>query len=603
MLLSELKRYAETRLDLAPPPFYAMRPVRYVIDLAADGQVRSRRPIDTATGTKGREARGKERLVPTVQRAAGTKPLLLADNAEYLFGWTEKDGSLTRATQRHAAMRALMEDCAATTGLPQVDAVLAFLSGTHGAARDLLDLPADFAPGEAITFTVDGVSVADLPAVRSFWQRHNDPGSQAGGGVTLECLVCGVRQAVLDRLPGKIKGVPKGQTSGTAIISANSNAFESYGLTESRIAPVCANCAQKFTEGLNALLAGATSRYYLHDTIAYAFWTREAVVFDAMSYLSDPDPAMVTKLFDALEKGTATPDLDATRFFGVALAGSGGRAAIRDWIDTTVGDVQARLVRWFRDMEIVGPDGQDPRPFGMYALAATTVRDAKKDLTPHVMRSLFRATLAGGPLPTDLMVRAIQRIRAGDTLTHARAALIKVVLTRSSLAHEHGTSEENSMTKLNEAHPSPAYHCGRLLAVLENAQRAAMPGLKTTIVDRFYGAASTAPVSVFGRLLGGAQAHLSKLERDRPGAWRRLEQQIEDVIAGLEGFPATLTLSEQGLFAMGFYHQRAHDRAARTEAATARKAAGGVPASIADHDDTHHSLGPDGSVTDDTDAA
>ena len=159
------------------------------------------------------------------------------------------------------------------------------------------------------------------------------------------------------------------------------------------------------------------------------------------------------------------------------------------------------------------------------------------------------------------------------------------------------------MTKLNEAHPSPAYHCGRLLAVLENAQRAAMPGLKTTTVDRFYGAASTAPVSVFGRLLGGAQAHLSKLERDRPGAWRRLEQQIEDVIAGLEGFPATLTLSEQGLFAMGFYHQRAHDRAARTEAATARKTAGGALASIADHDDTHHSLGPDGSVTDDTDAA
>ena len=600
MLLAELKRYAETRLDLTPP-FYEKRPVRYVIHLDSEGRVLTRRPVDTATGTKGREARGALRVVPTVQRAAGTKPLLLADNAEYLFGWVEDGGSLVRAAQRHDAMRALMVDCKAYTGVPQVAAVLAFLSGTHGTTRDLLELPADFAEGEAITFTVDGVFVADLPEVRAFWEQHNDPAAHAGASA-LECLVCGVRQAVLNRLPGKIKGVPKGQTSGTAIISANSNAFESYGLTESRIAPVCANCAQKFTEGLNSLLGDPASRYFVHDTVSYAFWTREAVEFDVMSWLNEPDPVSVRQLFRAMEKGASPAELDATRFFGVALAGSGGRAAVRDWIDTTVGDAQARLAAWFKDMEIIGPHGEEPRPFGIYALAASTVRDPKRELTPHVMRALFRTALAGSLLPADLMVRAIQRIRAGDDVTHSRASLIKAVLIRS-VATADGKSEENPMAKLNETHPSPAYQCGRLLAVLENAQRAAMGKLSTTIVDRFYGAASTAPVSVFGRLLGGAQAHLSKLERDRPGAWRRLEQQLEDVISGLDGFPATLTLSDQGLFAMGFYHQRAHDRSARNEAAIARKANGGALSSIADHDDPQLSLLLDGSVSDDSDEA
>ena len=59
----------------------------------------------------------------------------------------------------------------------------------------------------------------------------------------------------------------------------------------------------------------------------------------------------------------------------------------------------------------------------------------------------------------------------------------------------------------------------------------------------------------------GAQPHLAKLERDRPGAYHALQQRLEEVMAGLEGFPKTLDMESQGLFALGFYHQRAHDRA------------------------------------------
>jgi CRISPR-associated protein Csd1 len=78
---------------------------------------------------------------------------------------------------------------------------------------------------------------------------------------------------------------------------------------------------------------------------------------------------------------------------------------------------------------------------------------------------------------------------------------------------------------------------------------------------------------VFGRLVRGAQPHLSKLERDRPGVARALQLRMEDVMSGLPSFPTTLTLEEQGLFALGFYHQRAHDRA-QMQAAAARKRSG-----------------------------
>ena len=43
-----------------------------------------------------------------------------------------------------------------------------------------------------------------------------------------------------------------------SLISANSDAFESYGLSASLNAPTCANCGEAFTRGINSLLAGVS---------------------------------------------------------------------------------------------------------------------------------------------------------------------------------------------------------------------------------------------------------------------------------------------------------------------------------------------------------
>jgi len=130
--------------------------------------------------------------------------------------------------------------------------------------------------------------------------------------------------------------------------------------------------------------------------------------------------------------------------------------------------------------------------------------------------------------------------------------------------------KEDSMAQLEPTEQRPAYLCGRLLAVLEAVQYAAQGKINTTLVDRFYGAASTAPASVFGNLLGDVQAHLAKLRKTRPAACTALQQRLETVMRGLPSFPRTLSLQDQALFGLGYYHQRAQDRAD----AQARKAAG-----------------------------
>ena len=57
-----------------------------------------------------------------------------------------------------------------------------------------------------------------------------------------------------------------------------------------------------------------------------------------------------------------------------------------------------------------------------------------------------------------------------------------------------------------------AYLCGRLFAILEKIQSDAIPGANSTIKERYYGAASTTPTTVFGRLLSLSRHHLAKFD-------------------------------------------------------------------------------------------
>ena len=561
MLLQRLSEYAD-RLDL-PPTLYSEGPVRYIIELAEDGRLLSPDPTDTADPGNARTKRGQRRRVPQVQRSSGIRPLLLADKADYVLGYAADPAKQARADACHGAFLSQLERCADATHEPSVHAALAFLRNEPLAGLRLDDA---FDAGAIVTFRVGGLFPIDLPTVQQFWADENCAVGE--DTVVGQCLVCGRERPVLERLQGKIKGVPGGQTSGTSIISANADAFESYGLSASLVAPTCSSCGERFTKGLNDLLAQPSSRVVLGGAV-FVFWTRKPETeFDFHGLLTQPNAEEVRRLIESVKDGAPMPRVETDKFYSCVLSGSGGRAVIRDWIDTTVGEIAFQLAKWFSKQAIVGPWGEGPEPLGIYPLAACTVRDARTELAPPVPRALLRAAMDGAPVPRGLLAQALRRNRAEQTITRPRASLIKLVLTDAI-----PEMKEDSMAGLDPEAPWPAYHCGRLLAVLEQTQRQALPGVKATVVDRFFGTASSAPASVFGRLLRGAQPHLAKLERDRPGAYVALQRRYEDVLSHLAGFPRTLTLDEQGLFALGYYHQRAHDRALAVQHREANSAA------------------------------
>ena len=573
MLLQLLRDYA-ARLDL-PPALYSERPVRYWIDLDAEGGLLGAM-TDTADADNRAQRRGVRHVVPTVTRSSAIRPLLLADRADYTLGYVadpDDDRQAGRVAQCHAAYVELLAACHEATGEPAVGAVLRFLE-----SRPLDRLaPGDgFDASASIGFRVGGLAVVDLPSVRAFWAWRNGPGDEIAD--TLQCLVCAGERPAERRLKEKIKGIPGGQTAGTALISANEEAFSSYGLEESLIAPVCGDCGERFAKGLNALLASEDA-VRIGD-MAFVAWTRGERPFRAFALLTDPDdfgdeldawaglsPDATPGDFAAqldVRSGRAPPPLDEDRqdqLHAAGLSAAGGRAAVRSWHTATVGEAARNAARWYDRQKIVGAYGEKPwtdaRRLGLHALAGATVRELRH-LPSAVPRALIEGFLAGGPLPPDLLIRAVRRTQAGREVRRNHAALIKMVL-RSRHGERDG---EDTLVSLDKEAASVAYHCGRLFAELENTQRTALPNVNATIVDRYFGKASTAPGSVFGPLVEGAQPHLSKLERDRPGAYHAIQRRIEEIMDRIAGeFPGVLAPMEQGEFVLGYYHQRASNRA------------------------------------------
>ncbi|MBA4114901.1 MAG: type I-C CRISPR-associated protein Cas8c/Csd1, partial [Rubrobacter sp.] len=372
MILQRLLEYADSRMNL-PPVMYGEAPVRWTIVLEPDGGLSG--VISRGGGKENR--RGENMLVPSVIRAAGIKPKLLADNGEYVLALGRADSDPKKVADRHRYFVDLTRRCAEATEADEVQAVVVFLERWDaGEFREQVEGWEGFDPQDDLTFRVGETYPVDLPDVRAFWASETS-GKDAP---ELTCLVTGAGGPVEKRLPVKVKGLTRigGQAAGTSLVSANAPAFESYGLKNSLTSPISRDAGERFGKALNELLAGEKSRVFIGNVV-YVFWTREPSELDIGMFMERPDPDRVRKLYKSAETGRHdSPGVRANRFYALALSASGGRAVVRDWLETTVPKAEENLSRWFRAQEMVGYGGEEGAPLGVFRLAASAYRDASK---------------------------------------------------------------------------------------------------------------------------------------------------------------------------------------------------------------------------------
>ncbi|MBQ9492770.1 MAG: type I-C CRISPR-associated protein Cas8c/Csd1, partial [Oscillibacter sp.] len=169
---------------------------------------------------------------------------------------------------------------------------------------------------------------------------------------------------------------------------------------------------------------------------------------------------------------------------------------------------------------------------------------------PVMAGATARAIFSGTPYPVSLLENVMLRIRAEREITRGRAAILKAYYLRNP---NKDCPEEVLTVALNEDSKNEAYALGRLFSLYEAVQQAANPGIKATIKDKYFNAASTTPGAVFPTLDSLCQKHLRKLEPGQRIYYEKRILRVADILG--ETYPIRLDLPQQGAFDLGYYHQ------------------------------------------------
>ncbi|MEN4901878.1 type I-C CRISPR-associated protein Cas8c/Csd1 [Luteimonas sp. TWI1437] len=603
MILSALADYYQRLLEdpdsgIATPG-YSQEKIGYTIVLATDGSV-----VDVHDEHDNGGARRVSRPLDVPQpqkRTVAVKSNFLWDKTSYALGVS---ATSRRSAEEHEAFKALHRQTLGDSDDPALCALLMFLD--RWTPAQFADDPHFARHGEAmldtnIVFRFDGEQryLHQRSAARAACERLQ---SQAGGGTRGMCLVTG-EHAALARLHPAIKGVSGAQSSGASIVSFNLDAFTSYRKIQGENAPVSEQAAFAYTTALNHLLRrGSRHRKQIGDTTV-VFWARaeshaqSARAEDLLAAFLGTNDAGA----DELQEGQANQRLqaileqirqarplrelgidldDATRVFVLGLAPNASRLSIRFWETESLANFVERLADHHDDLALQ-PRAWNRPPTPQYLALQTAPihgdkgRPKTDDIPPLLAGELTRAIFTGARYPRSVLGTVVMRFRADGQITPLRVALCKAVLARDArLGAQQGSSTDKGAppVSLEPGNTDPGYLLGRLFSTLENVQRAALGGqLNATIRDRYYGAASATPASVFPMLLRNAQNHLGKLRREKAGLAVNLEKEIGQIVDLLgTRFPRSLLIEAQGRFAIGYYHQT-QARFARNEGQDATK--------------------------------
>lgn len=574
-ILQELDRYYGRMADRGDvvPPGWSMEPIGVVLELGPDGAL---------LGTELRLDARKKALTARApkwfsRQGTGSTPYFLWDNAAYALGLGAKDPGKT--ARDHVAFKALHLDALADE---QDEGLLALRRFLEAWVPDRAQVPGldDKALVLNIAFRLQGETrlIHERPAAAAHIDRLRGAVRQGEAGF---CLVRGTRLPLV-RLHPKIKGVDGTASAEVPLVSFNVDAFTSYGKDQGLNAPTSEEAAFRYGAALNALLSrGGPNRMRIADA-SVAFWADASALDaavaeaaaraaeDVFGSIFDDRPApegttdaqqaqRVRERLQEVAKGapltTLAPELrEGVRFNVLALAPNAARLSVRTWLSDDFSRFADALAQHQEDLRVEPAPWGDRWPSVHRLLARTTaLQEKSENIPPGLGGAVLRAALAGTPYPRTLLTAAIVRLRAGDDPARGwHAAVIKACLARIN-------SEDAAPVSLDPNNSSPAYQLGRLFAVLESAQYAALGRVNASIADRYYGAASATPARVFGPLLRSAQTHISTARKLGKGLWidKRLEEITDALPASL---PASLRLEDQGRFAIGYYHERSYGR-------------------------------------------
>lgn len=562
MILRALYDYYERRKDL---PAYGTetKQIAFLIVIDWDGN------FVRFEDRRSKESKhGQSFVVPKgVGRTSAVNPNYLWDNGKYVLGIKDAKAACLPAFKGKImdASRQLPES-------RELKALNNFYSSKFETLlqqmeKDPLWPEVERGGGENFSFMIDG-EVEIIAEKRHLFAYVPDDSSPKREGI---CLITGKKGELAEL--SSVTNLP-GQVVGKLVAFQTGSGYDSYGKEKLFNAPISVDADFKYTTALRTMLSsGSRNKFSVGDRI-FLFWASardsevekkvEDAVYTTFGFSSpeqdDPDARLdaAKKVFRSISSGVLKTSKE-DRFFilGVTPPNS-ARIAVVYWNECSLAEFAGNISKHFEDMEICDTR-KEKHPYSglrtMISSVTRVTRDGKmSDAQPNLSESIMKSIVQLLPYPFPLYRACIGRIRAESSedrssVTIARAAILKAYLNR--LKNDNNNKNLNKMVDLENT--NQGYLCGRLFAVLERIQESA--NNITTIRSRYMNAASATPAAVFPTIMNLSVHHAEKMNEGNQIWFDRLKAEIVGKIDST-GFPAHLSLQDQGRFFVGYYHQR-----------------------------------------------
>lgn len=599
MILQALVRCYEAlaeRGELEKPGWSPVK-VSWGLELDADGQVKSLLPLG-GMDSKSKQFSRTMTLPNKLKSTSRASSNFLWDNSEYILGLGKKENTTEKNFQacvwRH---QEILKD----VKHPFAQAIVKFFDGWK--PENSFENPIiktnikELIKGGNIVFVMEDSNgelqfAHDVPEIRRAWdETYISMGNEEVG----RCLVTGEKTPIAILHPS-ISGVYGAKSFGALLVSFNMEASESYGKEQGRNAPVGKYAAFAYGAALNYMVGHADFHGRLGDT-TLVYWAEDAEpaygsAFMAMMGMGGEDKneitqkelsSVLTALCDGRTVKWANVPLNPkNRFYILGLAPNASRLSVRFFLQNSFDEFAQYYQKHQEDLDIVRPAFDERETLSMWALLGETV--VKKNNKPpksqrqlveeiketaikkpnkppkfqrQLVEEMLNAILTGSPYPSTLFTQVEIRIRAEKEINRGKAAIIKAYLLRNIVEQQKDQThvyKEVLDVELNEQSTYLPYRLGRLFAVLEAVQQKANPNINTTIKDRYFNSACATPALVFPTLLRLAQSHLSKIG----GGVEVYYDKMITVLLGdvTQSYPLRLNLQDQGIFQIGYYHQK-----------------------------------------------
>lgn len=595
-------------VEIAEPGYSAVN-INFALNISPEGELEDIIPLPSKIfdGRTTRDVDYIRMIVPEQVKRSGInpKPNFLWDNSAFVLGISDKDQADPEySPKRHKAFCDFNIRILSRANSDPARAIIAFLQKNdpkinkeNAIVCRYLD---DLLKGGNLIFKVQTKNALDDPEIMRAWEEHRT-GEKA---TEMQCLVTGKIEPIA-RLHPNIQGVADAKSTGASLISFDDSSFQSYNRrdkeTKGLNSPVSRRVASGYGVALNYLLSNQKTNRKIHlgdTTVVYWAETTDKRYSGMFYYFLNPNyqqekeeetdqkkgkrkrdketentlgnVAGSIKQGKAIDIAAWRKDLDKdTRFYVLGLAPNSARLAVRFFLTEPFGVFAERIMQHYRDLQIVKESPNQADYISHFRILAECVSPKVNRREEEVKKSwsllggaFMRAILTGTPYPEGLYAAILTRIRHDSDeenrsikINYIRAAYIKAHLIRKYRRQGTNPYQEAMQMSLNESYAHPAYVLGRLFAVLEKVQREAVgKNINATIKDRYFTSACASPASVFPILLRLAHHHTQKAEYGGIS-----DRRIQDLLVLLDAapFPPHLSLEEQGIFVLGYYHQRA----------------------------------------------